>query len=644
MNDGTDRKVWAIWLALALAVVAPTACVLWFMTQAMRNERLAVRQKLAEAYQGRLNDGQQALNRWWKQTTSEVSGAGDATTSPSDVFAQLSLGDICDSVVVVSPEGAYPQSSNEARAGVPGGSSHQPRALESVRSDPAAIASEYGELARDGRSPDETARALHAEARALAQDRRSSESLATFSRLVRDPELRDARDAEGRFIVPTAQLLLLQRGQGAGDLVARCNEYSSSTLPSAQRRFLMREVAASLGDTPSRRFATFDAEEIAATWLEREGGRLPENPPEERLTRSGDLWACAVRGNATTASLRVALFGERRLLSQMQEVLARDVKLRGATLDLAPPDVPRSSPDAAEPLLTAPAADALPGWRLAVRLDGENPFATAARRQALVYLWTGLLAIAALALAALLAARYLMRQMRLTRLKNDLIATVSHELKTPLASMRVLVDTLLEGRCRDEAQRLDYLRMMAKENARLTRTIENFLTFSRMERNKRVFDFAPTKIEDIVREAADTVRERFDVAGVRFEIEVAPDLPEIRADRDALVTVLLNLLDNAFKYTRKEKHIVLRAGRSCNQARFEVEDNGIGIPRRAQKRIFERFYQVDQRLSRPAEGCGLGLSIARFVVQAHGGAISFESRPEEGSRFVVTLPLERNTR
>ena len=123
-----------------------------------------------------------------------------------------------------------------------------------------------------------------------------------------------------------------------------------------------------------------------------------------------------------------------------------------------------------------------------------------------------------------------------------------------------------------------------------------------------------------------------------MEADVAADLPDITADADALITVVLNLLDNAYKYTGDDKHIVLRAYAENGNVCIAVTDNGVGISRSAAKKIFQRFYQVDCRLSRNTGGCGLGLSIVKFIVKAHGGVIEVASRPNVGSTFKVKLP------
>ena len=145
--------------------------------------------------------------------------------------------------------------------------------------------------------------------------------------------------------------------------------------------------------------------------------------------------------------------------------------------------------------------------------------------------------------------------------------------------------------------------------------------------------FAPTDPHRVIQSAAVAMRERVPVA-----VESDPDLPSLYADEDALVTVLLNLLDNAYKYTPTEKRIALRAYRDGASMVFSVEDNGIGIPPREQKRIFRKFYQIDQRLARETGGVGLGLSIVDYIVRAHGGSVRVQSRAGAGSTFLVSLP------
>ncbi|MCK5001207.1 MAG: HAMP domain-containing histidine kinase, partial [Anaerohalosphaera sp.] len=224
------------------------------------------------------------------------------------------------------------------------------------------------------------------------------------------------------------------------------------------------------------------------------------------------------------------------------------------------------------------------------------------------------------------------------RLKNDFVATVSHELKTPLASMRVLIDTIIEGNYRDQSQVREYLELVAKENKRLTGLIDNFLTFSRMERNKHAFNIVSTDAGEIAEDAAEAVRTRFEQNGNTLKITVDADAGEIKADHDAMVTVLVNLLNNAWKYSGDDKKIALNVYRKDGVVNFEVSDNGVGMNKRVVRKMFDRFYQADSSLARKAEGCGLGLSIVKFIVDAHSGTIEVESEAGKGTVFTVSLP------
>ena len=231
------------------------------------------------------------------------------------------------------------------------------------------------------------------------------------------------------------------------------------------------------------------------------------------------------------------------------------------------------------------------------------------------------------------------RHLRVARLKTDLVAAASHELRTPLASMRVLVDGLLADTELDAARTREYLEMMAVENARLSRLIENFLTFSRLDRGRYRFAFAPADPSAIVASAVDALRDRLPTPAT-LAVDVEPSLPLVKADAEAVSTALVNLLDNALKYTPTEKRIAVRACRDGDGfVRFAVSDNGIGVPVREQRRIFRRFYRVDQRLARETGGVGLGLSIVELIARGHGGTVTVQSVPGEGSTFAMRVPL-----
>ena len=279
-------------------------------------------------------------------------------------------------------------------------------------------------------------------------------------------------------------------------------------------------------------------------------------------------------------------------------------------------------------------------WQVRLYLVDDSAIKETVRVQFKIYAWTALITVVAICAIAAAAGLTVSRQLRLHELKNTSVATVAHELRTPLASMRLLVDTLREGRCRTEEQRREYLDLIAAENLRLSRLTDNFLTHSRLDRGQHPFTFAPVALRGVIDQAVSALRAKLNAPGCDFTLDIVEPLPDLTADHDGLLTVLTNLLENALKYTDDEKRISLRARATSNTVVFTVTDNGVGLTRTERKRIFEPFFQTDQKLTRAREGCGLGLAIVREIVTAHGGAIDVESEPGNGSAFMVTLPIK----
>ncbi|MCC5808135.1 MAG: hypothetical protein JJU00_17535 [Opitutales bacterium] len=309
----------------------------------------------------------------------------------------------------------------------------------------------------------------------------------------------------------------------------------------------------------------------------------------------------------------------------------------------APSGITRANLPAAgittEPFTTVDLAAPFYGWRLDLGFRDEGFLTRTTRRATTFSAVAGATLVILIAAIGFLAVRQVNRQIQLNRLKNDFIGLVSHELRTPLASMRMLVDTLLEGRYRDETTLREYLALVSGENRRLSRLVENFLTFSRMQRGRSQFRRHTAAVDGILSAALAATKPHMEAPGVAFRTDIEPRLPDVTGDEDALATVLINLLENAWKYTGDDKRIALRAYGGGGEVVFEVTDNGIGISPREQRQIFREFYQVDNRLARRSEGSGLGLAINRHIVRAHGGRIEVESRPGEGSTFRVRLPV-----
>jgi signal transduction histidine kinase len=295
------------------------------------------------------------------------------------------------------------------------------------------------------------------------------------------------------------------------------------------------------------------------------------------------------------------------------------------------------APDGQEPLAEGLAGAVLPGARIEL-MPAPRASADLADAQIDTYGW----AVAWVALANVMvsgaAAIALHRQSRLRELQSSALATVAHELKTPLASMRLLTDTLLDMAEPDTARCRSYLELIARENDRLIRLSENFLTLSRFETDSGLPHRSPTEPVLLAEAALRRLEPRFKEAGVQPETSYQQHLPAVTVNRESTVIVLVNLLDNALKYSEHGKPVALRVQADDGMVRFIVEDHGIGIATEEQSRIFDCFFQVDQKLARTREGCGLGLHIARSIVEAHGGTVSVRSALGSGSTFCVSLP------
>jgi signal transduction histidine kinase len=356
-----------------------------------------------------------------------------------------------------------------------------------------------------------------------------------------------------------------------------------------------------------------------------------------RLDMPGDMYGLSYKIKNKTFLLIRSGEDVRRDLAIFENAFARtDVVYR--ILDDAGTGVIASAEPSGKAFLTTTLGGTSPNWKAQLYFKDSEVFTKAARREAVIYTWAGILVILLILVAGGFAGQTVSRQMKLSRLKNDFIATVSHELKTPLASMRVLVDTLLEGRYKGQQQATEYLQLVSQENERLSNLIDNFLTFSRMERNKQAFEMLATSPATVANRAGEAVSTKFEQGQCTFDISIDNDLPDVLADQDAMVTALVNLLDNAYKYSYDDKQIKLSVFAEVDSVCFRVADNGAGMSRRATKRIFDRFYQVDRSLTRRAEGCGLGLSIVKFIVDAHKGTIIVDSMPGKGSIFTIRLP------
>ncbi len=222
---------------------------------------------------------------------------------------------------------------------------------------------------------------------------------------------------------------------------------------------------------------------------------------------------------------------------------------------------------------------------------------------------------------------------RLERVRQDFVANVSHEFKTPLTAIQGFAETLLGGALDDTANRKRFVEIIREHAMRLARLTDDLLKLSRIEAGRLELELRPIRVEALVNGCIETARFKAESRGLRILVHLPKGLPPVRGDGAQLAEVLQNLLDNALQYTPSGGQIDVTASSSDHEVTFTVADTGIGIPESDLVRIFERFYRVDAARSREAGGTGLGLAISRHIIEAHGGRIWVESAIGQGSRF-----------
>ncbi len=235
---------------------------------------------------------------------------------------------------------------------------------------------------------------------------------------------------------------------------------------------------------------------------------------------------------------------------------------------------------------------------------------------------------------------FVRREANLSRLQNDFVSKVSHELRTPLTSIRLFAETLALRRG-DAVAEKKCIEGLERESARLQELIDRLLDWGRMESGNKEFTMRDTDLRSIVEtavEAFEPVRER---KNVELDVGLPPESTMVRADRGAVADALFNLLTNAYKYGGDPPKIALFVEENAKEVKLTVRDNGSGIPATEHTAIFQRFYRVDDRLSREREGSGLGLAIVKHVMKAHQGRVELESSIGKGSSFSLVLPTLR---
>lgn len=292
-----------------------------------------------------------------------------------------------------------------------------------------------------------------------------------------------------------------------------------------------------------------------------------------------------------------------------------------------------------KPEVTRKLEDVFPRLSLGIKYEGTSVAELGRTWVKRSFLILGVLSL--LIVGGLVLTKHIVsKEMALARLKSDFVSNVSHELRTPLALIRLYSETLELGRITTKDKKQEYYRIIRKESERLTALINNILDFSRIEAGHKEYEFRETDIAELVHNTLDSYRYQIEQQGFAFEESIDPTLPKVWVDREAIARALVNLVNNALKYSTDEKFLGVKLYREKSALKLEVADRGIGITRREQSKIFEKFYRTGDPLVHNTKGSGLGLSLVRHITQAHGGDIAVESTPGKGSKFTLSLPLQ----
>lgn len=279
-----------------------------------------------------------------------------------------------------------------------------------------------------------------------------------------------------------------------------------------------------------------------------------------------------------------------------------------------------------------------PRWDLAASYSGAT-VAGLARASLLKNLGLFAFAFSILLLGMSLIVRAANREMRLAEAKAAFVSNVSHELKTPLSLIRLFAETLQLGRAADADKAHEYYRIIHNESLRLSHLIDNILDFAKIESGHKEYSLESVDLKVLVASVVETYRQQIMREGFELTTGFQEELPAVAADREAISQAVLNLLDNAVKYSADIKKIAISVRGEQRSILIQVKDHGIGIAKSEQGKIFEKFFRVGSNLVHNTKGSGLGLSLVKHIVEAHRGQIRVDSAPGKGSTFTILLPI-----
>lgn len=629
-----------IWV---LGLFTPIVCLLWFMLHAIDNERIGIKNRLDQLHKYNAQQAVQAWEAQWRQSTDnalkEITGL-----TPALQFQQATTKWNFDSAIIYTENTIkYPtlESPNPpALHNTP--TLEKAKRLDFVEKNKRLARDAYIQASQASNDRTEVLQLLVLAARSEYQ----AGSIALAYNSYRDLRFKlEAESATQQYnnndllTVLPAVIRAIEIALKHDDihdnkallvedlhwLTDRLNNYSDAQLPSRRRSFLMsktQDLADALKQPIS--FHTFNAEVLSYALLTHPNG-IPswfETPQQQTLVQiaaaSADVKLFVTLENLTKSLQRHldSHFQENTAIAQINRMATQqnqDLIFQTQTITLS--------------------TEAFVAIHWASTTDYQDTFS---KRQT-TYIAMATSVIAFLCFCAIFTLRYLQRQNRLSELKNDAISTIAHELKTPLTSIRLLLDNLIANPRNIDKNTQEYVTIISQEHDRLSSLVDNFLTFSRFENNQFRLNEELLDINDLVKECCQLSHERIQKQSVTLTLDLTHQPLPFYGDKSLLLTIFINLIDNACKYSVAPKKITLTTQLSKNTMYLAVTDNGIGLSSNDQKHVFDQYFRVEQKLSRTTEGSGLGLHIAQKIALAHKGKITVTSRLNTGSTFTLCL-------
>ena len=294
------------------------------------------------------------------------------------------------------------------------------------------------------------------------------------------------------------------------------------------------------------------------------------------------------------------------------------------------------------PVITALFENNFPPWKI-------EAYGVQANKAGLIglhksfYFWTILTLILILSFGVALMVRTIAHEMEVLKIKSDFVSSVSHEFKTPLTSIKALTERLSEGKVKDQDKIKQYYSVITQDTDKLSRLVGNILDFAKIEEGKMKYVFEETDMEEWLDHTIDNFRKENLQKEMKIHTRIPADIPPLKIDKNALAQAVNNLLDNAIRSSTKKNEVEVIVEREENKLKIKVKDHGIGIPRDELDRIFEKFYQGSNAIRLSTKGTGLGLTLVKHNIEAHGGEIYVESKLGLGSTFTISLPIKRKT-